>query len=420
MSPAFASESEISETTIQPTLTHSPFRVVLASSQADWGGGETYLADLADELRRRGAGVEFLAREGSALHKHVSNSGFSVQTIRGRGKSPATIWKLRRWLRRGGPTVLHCNDSHALLCAGLAAVGLKSASVVAMKHTMFPIRSALKYKKLAQRVICVSHAVADMCRERGIPAENLRTIHSAIKAPQVDSADVARIRSQLLPTDEHRLIVAIGNLVPCKGHHTLVEAAAILKTMGIKARTVIAGDGSERKSLEAKIKNLGLTDCVRLLGFRYDAETLTAAADVIAHPAHEEGLGLSVAAALMLERPVVATAVGGLSEVLGIDPRMEAAGPFATVIKPGDSQQLAKMLARQLTTPTNNDLLRQARDYALDRFGSTRMASATQAVFNELWEEDYPSRLDTETTISIDSASLQSAGDRQSGLKNAS
>jgi len=396
-----------------PVPTNAPYRIVLASSQADWGGGETYLTDLAVELRSRGAAVEFLAREGSDLEKHVRDAGFSVKTFRGRGKNPLTIWKLRRWLRQAGQTVLHCNDSHALFCAGLAALGLKSVRVVAMKHTMFPIRSALKYQRLAQRVICVSHAITDLCRDRGLPAESLRTIHSAIKTPQVHPAEVARIRSQLLPADAHRLIVAIGNLVPCKGHFTLIEAAAHLKTMGIQAHTVIAGEGTERTLLEAKIKALNLSECVQLLGFRNDADTLTAAADVIAHPAHEEGLGLSMAAALMLERPIVSTAVGGLKDMLGIDPRMQAAGPFASIFDPGNAQQLAQKLAEQLANPPNRDSLLAARNYALDRFSLTHMANETQHVFNELWEEENPSCLDIESTISIDSASLQSAGDRQ-------
>ncbi len=374
------------------------------------------MTDLATELRNRGTTVEFLVREKSDLEKHVREAGFSVKTVRGRGKSLATIWNLRRWLGQGEkPTVLHCNDSHALLCAGLAAFGQKSVRVVAMKHTLFPIRSKLKYKRLADRVICVSHAIADLCKRRGLPSENVRTIHSAIKTPQVDPAEVACLRSQLLPTEGHRLIVAIGNLVPCKGHLTLVEAAAHLKTKGIQAHTVIAGEGSERKSLEARIKTLGLSEHVRLLGFRNDADALTAAADVVVHPSREEGLGLSVAAAMMLQRPIVSTAVGGLKELLGIDPRMQAAGPFASIANPDDPQQLAHLLAAQLVKPTDPERLLEARNYAVDRFGITRMTDQTQRVYDELWSRPQPSHLDRKTALSINSASLP----KQPGLKSA-
>ena len=377
---SFLNEKTSGSITISHAPTHAPYRVVLASTQPDWGGGETYLTDLAAELRNRGTTVEFLVREKSDLEKHVREAGFSVKTVRGRGKSLATIWNLRRWLGQGEkPTVLHCNDSHALLCAGLAAFGQKSVRVVAMKHTLFPIRSKLKVQAARRsRDLCLP------CDRRSLQASRSalrkRAHHSLrqSKRHKVDPAEVACLRSQLLPTEGHRLIVAIGNLVPCKGHLTLVEAAAHLKTKGIQAHTVIAGEGSERKSLEARIKTLGLSEHVRLLGFRNDADALTAAADVVVHPSREEGLGLSVAAAMMLQRPIVSTAVGGLKELLGIDPRMQAAGPFASIANPDDPQQLAHLLAAQLVKPTDPERLLEARNYAVDRFGITRMTDQTQ------------------------------------------
>ena len=359
----------------------SSLRVILASTHAEWGGGEVYLTAIAKEFVNRGIDVTFLVGEGTVLHQHVSDAGYSVRTIRGRGRNPVELWRLRRWLSSTGPAVLHCNDSHALTSAGLAALGLKPISVVAMRHTMFAIRSVAKYRRLSDRIICVSNAVADGCREQGISDQWLRVVHSGIDVPEVDPSDVEKLRRELLPTDQHKLIVAVGNLLPVKGHQTLVQAAAHLKSSGVQAITVIAGEGPERPALEAQIESLDLRNEVRLLGFRTDANTLVAAADVVAHPAIEEGLCLTVAAAMMLERPVVASSAGGLSDVLGLDPRMEVDGPFALVVDPGDHQELATSLQTHLESPPDSESLCRARLFATDWFTTRRVVDSTVAVY---------------------------------------
>ncbi|MGZ0171049.1 MAG: glycosyltransferase [Planctomycetales bacterium] len=361
-----------------------PLRVVLASTQVGWGGGEVYLTAIAEEFVNRGIDVTFLSRAGTELHRRVSDAGYAVKTIHGYGRNPFGIWRLRRWLRSLGPAILHCNDSHALSSAGLAALGLKSISVVAMRHTMFAIHSVAKYRRLSDRIICVSNAVADGCRKQGISDKWLRVVHSGIDEPNVAPVDVEKLRREFLPTDQHRLIVAVGNLLPGKGHQTLIQAAALLKAQGIRAITVIAGEGSQRAKLEAQIESLSLQDDVKLLGFRNDADTVLAAADVVTHPAFEEGLCLTVAAAMMLDRPIVASACGGLSDVLGLDPRMEADGPFGIIVEPGDHKRLSEALRTQLTSPPASDVLKTARVFATRRFTTPSVVDGTVAVYQNM------------------------------------
>ncbi len=373
------------ENTTSSQLVCSSPHIVLASTQQHWGGGEVYLLALGRELRRRGVQVEFVARRNGLLCEHVRDDGFSLETVQGKGRNPLEVWRLRRWLSRQRRTVLLCNDSRAVTTFGLAAFGLKAVRTVAMRHTMFPIRSVAKYQRLAERVICVSHAVADACRMRGLSAESLRVVHSGIEVPQVSPGEVELIRQQLLPTQRHKLIVAVGNLHACKGHTTLIEAALQLKAMGVEAYTVIAGEGSELDTLASQIKTLGLERDVQLLGFRNDANLLLAAADVVAHPALNEGLCLTVAASMMLARPIVATAAGGLSDVLGIDTRMHAGGPYAAIIEPGDATDLANKIRQQLADPPSDAALAEAREYALERFSTPHMVNETLAVYHELW-----------------------------------
>lgn len=359
-------------------------RVILASSQVGWGGGEVYLSTLGRELRKRGVDVSFVVRNGGALHRHVSEAGYPVQVLRGIGRNPIEVWRLRKWMQALGPAILHCNDSHALTSTGLACLGLTAIQVVAMRHTMFVMRSSLKYRRLSDRMICVSNAVADACRQQGISDDWLRVVHSGIDVPDVNESEVQQLRDEFLPSPQHKLIVAVGNLLACKGHQTLLNAAAELKRLGVQSKTVIAGEGRERARLESQIHALGLQDDVRLLGFRNDANCLLAAADVVAHPALEEGLCLTVAAAMMLGRPIVATAKGGLNDVLGIDSRMQAGGPYALTIEPGDHLQLANSLKSQLESPPLEQSLAAAREFAMNHFTTQHVVDGTIDVYQEL------------------------------------
>ncbi|MCM2372207.1 glycosyltransferase [Aporhodopirellula aestuarii] len=358
--------------------------IVLGSTQSGWGGGEVYLMALAKGLRDRGADVHFVARSNGSLHDNAVDEGFPVRTLDWKGRNPFQLWGLRRWLCRESFSIVHCNDSHCLTGLGVAAKGIGGLSVIGIRHTMFPIRSVFKYSRVADRVICVSHAVADACRQRGVMADKLSVIHAAISRPNVSSDYVAGLRCELLPDASHKLIVAVGNLLECKGHEALIRSAHRLKQDGLKVRTVIAGEGDQREHLESLIRELGLNDDVRLLGFRNDAESLIAAADVVAHPSYNEGLCLTVAAAMMLRRPIVSTAVGGLRDVLGIDPRMQSDGPYACVFEAGDESSLSNALHNQLADPTNAESLDDACQFAINRFTTARMVDATIGLYSEL------------------------------------
>ncbi|EMI55773.1 glycosyltransferase [Rhodopirellula sallentina] len=370
--------------TVHPMQEANKLRVLLGSTQAGWGGGEVYLRNLAKGLRDRGVEVFLAVRDASVLQEKMIAEGFTVRALSGKGRNPLQLWNLRAWLKRENISVVHCNDSHSLTGLGIAANAVRGLKVVGIRHTMFPIRSVLKYSRVADRVICVSHAVSDACVARGIPQEKLQVIHAAIEIPTVDAESRESLRKEFLPSSSHRLIVAVGNLLPCKGHETLVRAVATLKSEGNRVTAVIAGEGEHRPFLESLIRRLDVTDEVRLLGYRNDPDQLIAAADVVAHPSHSEGLCLTVAAAMILRRPVVSTNVGGLRDVLGCDPRMRSNGPFAKVFEVGNDAAMAFALRESFADSGNAELLDEASRYARNQFVTDRMVDATLNLYREL------------------------------------
>lgn len=329
-------------------------RFCVFSTQQRWGGGETLVWTLAQELSQLGHDVSWVVRSGSEVEKFVDRQGALVahRPVRRLG-GPRSWWNLSRALRKESPDVLLLNDTHSVMQAasGFALMGKPKPCRLAYKHTVFPLRSPLKYRLLCDKLICVSHAARDVVVQGGVSPKHVQVIHGGCPIPDISSFDPGGIRTQLGLAANERLLVSVGNLLDCKGHADLVQAVAELHAE-IPLRLVIAGQGEERAVLERQISQLGLSGKVQLLGYRNDAEQLLHAADLVVHPSHAEGLSLVLIQAQMLGKPIVATPVGGTVEVLGAcDPLAESdpADRLGTwLARPNDPGSLADAVKRAL------------------------------------------------------------------------
>jgi len=132
-----------------------------------------------------------------------------------------------------------------------------------------------------------------------------------------------RVRAELNVSEDELLIGIVGRLTEIKNHAMFLLAAARVKELNRSAgdqrrmRFVIIGDGSLRGTLEKQARQLGLTDDVVFLGTREDPEFFYPALDVVVLTSHNEGTPLTLIEAMACERPVVATAVGGVVDLLG-------------------------------------------------------------------------------------------------------
>jgi L-malate glycosyltransferase len=329
-------------------------RFCLVSTQEFWGGGEELLWTIACELQLAGHSVCWIAREKSEIATRIVESQFQVLHLTsGRGANLVDWFATRRVLREWSPDVVLLNDTHAVPLAGSAAIFCRRPKPLrlAYKHTVFPLRSGLKYRMLADKLICVSSAAEETVLRGGLPQEHSLVIYGGCRPPQEQPSSRARVRQELGLKNGTQLLVAIGNLLDCKGHAELVQAAYDLRRTHPQFLVVIAGEGAERERLERQISNLGLQDWVRLLGYRNDAIDLMAAADLVVHPSHAEGLSLVLIQAQMLCKPIVATAVGGTVEVLQSNDSLLCTSWIANA---RDPQSLAEQI-RQALAATATD-----------------------------------------------------------------
>lgn len=356
--------------------------VALVSTQRRWHGGEEQARLLAVGLRQRGCRCVILARRGGAFAERMTAEGFEVSTFAGGGRSPAAVWHIRRCLQQIRPDVLHYNDAHAMTGAGLAAMGLQIPVRIAARRVDFPLRSARLYRWFCDRLVCVSRAVATVCREGGIPDEMLRVVHDGVDPARVQSGNRRRGRQSLALADDEPLLLCVATLTDHKGHRFLLDALPAVTEKYPKVVVALAGDGELRETLAEQAKRLGIASRVHFLGFRNDVPDLIHAADVFVLPSHMEGLCSTLIDVMLAGRTIVATTAGGIPDLTGSD--IPGTAPVAWTVPPRDPQSLAAAILNALSSPDECAAMQErARHRAEQHFTADCMVEATLGVFYE-------------------------------------
>lgn len=197
--------------------------------------------------------------------------------------------------------------------------------------------------RLSDAFIAVSeHDRRKMIDVERIPPERAILIPNGIPGPRPRTGSDVRAGLGIPPAAP--VAGAIGNLRPQKAYAHLIEAAARARDRIPGLRVLIAGDGPEREALDARIAELGLRETVTLLGSRADVGDLLAAMDVVVSSSSFEGSPLALMEAMAASTPIVATAVGGVPDLV-VD------GETGLLVPPGDPGRLAEALTRVLGDP---------------------------------------------------------------------
>jgi glycosyltransferase involved in cell wall biosynthesis len=174
-----------------------------------------------------------------------------------------------------------------------------------------------------------------------------------------------------------QIVGVVARLEPEKGHPTLIEAWPIVLRAVPDAYLLIVGEGSRRDALEAQARELRVAHRVVFTGRRDDVPAVTAALDVAVLPSYREAQGLTILEAMALSRPVVASNVGGI-------PEMIEDGRTGLLVPPHDADALAAAIIRLLKNhPLADTLGRAGHDMVHDRFCIELMVGATQSIYDE-------------------------------------
>ena len=289
-----------------------------------------------------------------------------------------TLWKLYRLMRRIRPDVVHTNTAKAGAVGRLAA---KLARVPCVVHTFhghvfhgyfdrFRTGVFIRLERLAARwsdaIITLS---PDLRRELVETYRITRGEHVVVLPNGLDLSGLARsarrqglFRSELGVPADAPLVGIIGRLVAVKNHALFLEAAARVRAVLPSARFVVVGDGELRADVERRIDALGLRDRVTVVGWREDLASIYSDLDLKVLTSANEGTPLTIIEALAAGVPVVATAVGGVPDLL-------EHGRLGRLVPPGDATSLAEAILASLHTRAEPGAVRSAiaECYGIDR-----------------------------------------------------
>ena len=359
---------------------NAPLTIAMVSTPQTWYGGEEEFYLLAKGLRERGHAVHLLVRRGGAMAERTRREGFTVMEFPGRGETPWAVWRIRRYLSRIRPDVLHYNDPHALNAAGLAAIGLGIPARIVVRHVTWPIRSPWRFRRFCDLVVCVSNDVVEVCRGAGIAADVLRVVFESTDPQKIRAGDRKRGRLAVGIADAQPMLLVVASLNEHKGHAFLLDAIPAVLRRYPNLAIVCAGEGPHRKTLEHQASQLGLGNQVRFLGYRNDVPDLFHAADLLVLPSYAgEGLPLTLVDAMLARLPFVATAVGGVSDIAG---SRTSAEPVAWVVPPRNSDALAAAILDVLDHPEERAVrTERACQRAECLFTADRMVESMLAVY---------------------------------------
>jgi glycosyltransferase involved in cell wall biosynthesis len=386
-------------------------------TQAELGGAQRYILDLAKNLNNEFniivSSGEFFAN--SEFSKQLEQAGikFSIIPHLKRSISPINdflaIYEIIKLIKKIKPDVVHLNSSKISILGSLAIFlnKLNPKSKILNQKLFYTVHGwvfneplshwqKLFYKyaekitaRWKDKIICVSEADRLMAiKEKIAPASKLITIHNGIALIDFLSKEEAKERLitnyELRPPEAGPLraeitnygIVSIGNFYKTKGFEYLIKAIHILVTRyTLNITCTIIGDGDERENLEKFIKELKLENNFWLLGKINDAAEILNAFDIYVCSSVKEGLPYSIIEAMQAGLPIVATDVGGNSELI----KNQTDG---ILVPAKDPEKLAEEIYNLINNPNiRENLGKITREKALANFTLEKMIEETKKLY---------------------------------------
>ena len=372
----------------------TPVSVVHVAESTGWAGGERYLLALATELDRKRFRLAVIVPDDGPLVARLH--ALDVETTRvplnERLVNPGAFLALVRALQRLHPTLVQSHGARSNVYTRLAARyagvpvvlstvhnSLFDYEVARWRRTLYVLAERLT-SPLADRVLAVSAAIArDLAERYRIDAARTVVVHNGIDAWAFRPArPPAAVRGELQIAEGRRVVVMAGRMTAQKGWDVLLEAAARLAAVRADVAWVLVGDGPLRPALTRRAAELGVAAC--FTGARSDMADVLGCADLVVLASRSEGLPFTLLEAMALGKPVVATRVGGVPEVV-------EEGRSGRLVPRDDPAALASAVASVLDAPDAAAMGARGRARVEAAFTLDGMVRAVEGVYTAVLHE---------------------------------
>lgn len=333
-------------------MSRSPCRIAFGITELDPGGAERMLTELVTRLDRREWEPHVYCLGPEAHYAQVLRAhDVPVTCFSGRGfwSAPSVLWRWTMELRRFRPEILYTFLFHANL------LGRFAGRLAGVPHLISGIRVAEKRNRwhgrldrwtnwLVERNVCVSRGVAEFVEQSiGLDPGKTVVIPNAVDMQRFADVDPADLASLGIPPGSI-VMITIGRLEHQKGVDILLDAATRLVPLLPQMHFLIVGEGPDREKLQEKAQSAGIANHVHWAGFRDDVPQLLAASTALVLPSRWEGMPNVLLEAMAAGKPIIATDVEGVSEMILPDLN-------GSLVAPGDSQGLGDAIVRLAREP---------------------------------------------------------------------
>jgi len=356
-----------------------PLKIAYIIPSLDAGGAERFILDLIGNLDlSRFTPTLILFGHGGFFEAEARRLGIELVVLKERFKFDLiNFFKLYIAVKRVSPDIVHTQlggDIYGRLVAHWLRVPVIVSTEQNVQVGEPGLIRAIKAwtAKFADKIVAISSAVkSDIISRYGVPGDKVELIYNGL---EVDRFWVETRRKR----GQKKILGSMGRLTSQKNYALLFEALAQLKDLNWEFR--LAGEGELRPELEHKIKDLGLTNRVHLLGLQRDVKSFFSDLDVFILPSLWEGLGIVLLEAGLAGLPVVASRVDGICEVI-------KEGETGILFNSNDQADLVTKLTKvlnQIDQPETTELGKKLQSDIKSRFDIKIIASEYQALYLKL------------------------------------
>jgi glycosyltransferase involved in cell wall biosynthesis len=353
-----------------------PLTILTIITPSRYSGAERIAVYLADGLQQRGHRVVFACKHNDELLAALAARDIEAHSLPISGKGNLMAPFLLAWFaERIGADVIHTHLSTASLW-GAVAGKLTGIPTMASVHAL-NVKTCYVYSDM---LATCSEGVRQHMMKQGIPGERIEVMYNGLNPGQFeDIPPQDAVRADLDLPQDAPVIGEVAHLSPRKGQTHLLEAVRLLVKRHPRLVCLLVGEGEDREALEQQVRDLDITEHVRVMGYRSDARRIMRAMDVVILPSVAiEGLGVVLIEGAFLGKPVVGSDAPGIREAL-VD------GSTGLLAPPGDARALAETIETILEDPALAAAMgARGRERARDMFTLDHMVTRAEELYREL------------------------------------
>lgn len=332
------------------TVAHrKPHRLLWLIDSLTVGGAEALVIPFAKAARQRGVELTVCARTsigGNPLEKELRSLGVDVENLGARNlRDAAAMRRLSRLVRDLQPDVIHSHLTYAAIWGAavsrwhrvplIASLHVPPSSDQGVKGSIRQRLMVTLLNRIAARVIVVSDALGkEWVRETRLSGSKITVIHNGIDVERRSDQERASIRDELGISEDAFMIATVAVLRRGKGLETLIQAAKRVVEACGACVFVVVGEGPMSGKWKKLAEEIGVAEHIRWTGYRRDVPSILAAADLFVLPTLADAFPTVLLEAFAAGLPVVASDVGGVSEIVD-------EGRTGMLVPPGDANSLA-------------------------------------------------------------------------------